>query len=58
MHLVDISALYAAIGEGHVSAQSVVQKLVAQFGGSAGLRAAVTQRDAASAGIAHNEVTK
>lgn len=32
--------------------------LVAQFGGSAGLRAAVTQRDAASAGIAHNEVTK
>jgi len=28
--------LYAAIGEGHVSAQSVVQKLVAQFGGSEG----------------------
>jgi GTP diphosphokinase / guanosine-3',5'-bis(diphosphate) 3'-diphosphatase len=36
MHLADISALYAAIGEGHVSAQSVVQKLVAQFGGSEG----------------------
>jgi len=36
MHLVDISALYAAIGEGRVSAQSVVQKLVAQLGGSEG----------------------
>ena len=36
MHLVDITALYAAIGEGHVSAQSVVQKLVAQFGGVEG----------------------
>jgi guanosine-3',5'-bis(diphosphate) 3'-pyrophosphohydrolase len=36
MHLADISALYAAIGEGHVSAQSVVQKLVAQLGGSEG----------------------
>ena len=28
MHLADVAALYAAIGEGHVSAQSVVQKLV------------------------------
>jgi len=36
MHLVDVTALYAAIGEGHVSAQSVVQKLVAQFGGVEG----------------------
>jgi GTP diphosphokinase / guanosine-3',5'-bis(diphosphate) 3'-diphosphatase len=36
MHLADLSALYAAIGEGHVSAQSVVQKLVAQLGGSEG----------------------
>jgi GTP pyrophosphokinase len=36
MHLADISALYAAIGEGHVSAQSVVQKLVAQLGGAEG----------------------
>ncbi|MGI8759957.1 MAG: RelA/SpoT family protein [Jatrophihabitantaceae bacterium] len=36
MHLADISALYAAIGEGHVSAQSVVQKLVTQLGGSEG----------------------
>ncbi|MDQ2796117.1 MAG: bifunctional (p)ppGpp synthetase/guanosine-3',5'-bis(diphosphate) 3'-pyrophosphohydrolase, partial [Actinomycetota bacterium] len=36
MHYADISALYAAIGEGHVSAQSVVQKLVTQLGGAEG----------------------
>jgi len=36
MHLADISALYAAIGEGHVSAESVVKKLVVQLGGSEG----------------------
>ena len=33
MRYADISALYAAIGEGHVSAQSVVQKLVQSLGG-------------------------
>jgi GTP diphosphokinase / guanosine-3',5'-bis(diphosphate) 3'-diphosphatase len=32
----DVSALYAAVGEGHVSAQSVVTKLVASVGGAAG----------------------
>jgi GTP diphosphokinase / guanosine-3',5'-bis(diphosphate) 3'-diphosphatase len=32
----DLSALYAAIGEGHVSAQSVVAKLVKSAGGIAG----------------------
>jgi guanosine-3',5'-bis(diphosphate) 3'-pyrophosphohydrolase len=36
MHLADVSALYAAIGEGHVSAQAVVQKLVSQLGGTEG----------------------
>ena len=36
MHLADVTALYAAVGEGHVSAQSVVQKLVAQLGGPEG----------------------
>ncbi|WP_375476213.1 RelA/SpoT family protein [uncultured Jatrophihabitans sp.] len=36
MHYADISSLYAAIGENHVSAQAVVQKLVAQLGGSEG----------------------
>ncbi|GHI09110.1 GTP pyrophosphokinase [Streptomyces cellostaticus] len=33
MRYPDISALYAAIGEGHVSAQHVVQKLVSALGG-------------------------
>jgi GTP pyrophosphokinase len=36
MHLADITALYVAIGEGHVSAQSIVQKLVASLGGVEG----------------------
>jgi GTP pyrophosphokinase len=36
MHLADVSALYAAIGENHISAQAVVQKLVAQLGGTEG----------------------
>ncbi len=36
MHYADISALYAAIGENHVSAQSVVHKLVTQLGGAEG----------------------
>ena len=40
----DISALYAAVGEGHVSAQSVVQKLVFILGGEEG-----TTEDAAEA---------
>ena len=30
----DVSALYAAVGEGHVSAQSVVEKLVVAVGGA------------------------
>ncbi|AKH81361.1 GTP pyrophosphokinase [Streptomyces sp. CNQ-509] len=33
MRYPDISALYAAIGEGHISAQNVVQKLVQALGG-------------------------
>jgi len=36
MHLTDISALYAAVGESHISAQTVVQKLVTQLGGVEG----------------------
>jgi GTP diphosphokinase / guanosine-3',5'-bis(diphosphate) 3'-diphosphatase len=36
MRYPDISSLYAAIGEGHVSAQSVVQRLVQAFGGEEG----------------------
>ncbi|HEY3087830.1 MAG TPA: bifunctional (p)ppGpp synthetase/guanosine-3',5'-bis(diphosphate) 3'-pyrophosphohydrolase [Jatrophihabitantaceae bacterium] len=36
LHFTDVSALYAAVGENHVSAQSVVQKLVTQLGGVEG----------------------
>ena len=36
LHLVDVAALYAAIGENHVSAQNVVQRIVAHLGGPEG----------------------
>ena len=36
MRYPDVTALYAAIGEGHVSAQSVVQRLVQSMGGEDG----------------------
>jgi guanosine-3',5'-bis(diphosphate) 3'-pyrophosphohydrolase len=36
LHLSDVSALYAEVGEGRVSAQSVVQKIVAGLGGTEG----------------------
>jgi GTP diphosphokinase / guanosine-3',5'-bis(diphosphate) 3'-diphosphatase len=36
MHYTDVSALYAAVGEGHVSAQTVVQRLVHALGGPDG----------------------
>jgi guanosine-3',5'-bis(diphosphate) 3'-pyrophosphohydrolase len=36
LHHSDISALYAAIGENHVSAQSVVQRLIQSLGGEEG----------------------
>jgi len=36
LHLADAAALYAAVGDSQVSAQSVVQKLVAGYGGEEG----------------------
>ena len=36
LHLIDIDGLYAAIGEGHVSAQHVVSRLLAAMGGEEG----------------------
>ena len=36
LHLSDISALYAAVGENQVSAQSVIQRVVASLGGAEG----------------------
>lgn len=44
MRYADVSALYAAVGEGHVSAGNVVQKLVAALGGESG-----TEEDLAEA---------
>jgi guanosine-3',5'-bis(diphosphate) 3'-pyrophosphohydrolase len=36
LHLSDVAALYAAVGDGQASAQSVVQRLVAGYGGEEG----------------------
>src|SRR5205085_12603107 len=36
LRFTDVSALYAAVGEGHLSAQSVVQRLVQALGGPEG----------------------
>ncbi|GFJ88084.1 hypothetical protein Prum_017260 [Phytohabitans rumicis] len=36
LHLADVASLYAAVGESQVSAQSVVQRLVAGYGGEEG----------------------
>ncbi|HKE64362.1 MAG TPA: RelA/SpoT family protein [Micromonosporaceae bacterium] len=36
LHLADVSALYAAVGESQVSAQAVVTRLVAAYGGEEG----------------------
>lgn len=36
LHLGDITSLYAAVGEGQISAQAVVQRLVAGYGGEEG----------------------
>jgi GTP pyrophosphokinase len=33
MHYADIDALYSAVGDGHVSAASIIDKLVASMGG-------------------------
>jgi GTP diphosphokinase / guanosine-3',5'-bis(diphosphate) 3'-diphosphatase len=46
LHYADLTALYAAVGEGRVSAQSVVTKLVRSLGGLAG-----AQEDLAEAAL-------
>jgi GTP diphosphokinase / guanosine-3',5'-bis(diphosphate) 3'-diphosphatase len=40
----DVSALYTAVGEGHVSARHVVQRLVAQLGGDDGATDELAER--------------
>jgi guanosine-3',5'-bis(diphosphate) 3'-pyrophosphohydrolase len=44
LHYTDVSALYAAVGEGHVSAQHLVQRLVAQLGGVEDAEAEIAAR--------------
>jgi guanosine-3',5'-bis(diphosphate) 3'-pyrophosphohydrolase len=46
LHYSDISSLYAAVGEGHVQASTVVQRLLQALGG----------RDAAAEDVAENEI--
>src|SRR6185312_8486113 len=36
LHVIDVSALYAAVGENQISAQTVVSRLVANLGGVEG----------------------
>ena len=50
LHYADLSALYAAVGESHVSAQSVVTKLVRSAGGLAGAAGGPGRGDAAHPG--------
>jgi GTP pyrophosphokinase len=59
LHLTDVSALYAAVGEHQFSAQSVVQRLVAGYGGEEGAvediaEAHVPTRPARSRGSTHD----
>ncbi len=37
LHLADVASLYAAVGDSQVSAQSVVHKLIATYGGEEGV---------------------
>ena len=53
LHYTDLSALYAAVGEGHVSAQSVVTKLVKSVGGVEG-----AQEDLAEATVVSRTTTR
>ncbi|THJ67570.1 bifunctional (p)ppGpp synthetase/guanosine-3',5'-bis(diphosphate) 3'-pyrophosphohydrolase [Arthrobacter echini] len=43
LHHQDISALYAAVGDGHTSAQNVIEHLVALMGGHEGTEATITE---------------
>src|SRR5574340_284746 len=48
LHYTDISALYSAVGAHHVSAQHVVQRLVAQLGGASGVEEELAERSTPS----------
>ncbi|WP_298252671.1 bifunctional (p)ppGpp synthetase/guanosine-3',5'-bis(diphosphate) 3'-pyrophosphohydrolase [uncultured Arthrobacter sp.] len=48
LHHQDITALYAAVGDGHTSAQNVIEHLVALMGGHEGTEAKITETAAAT----------
>jgi GTP pyrophosphokinase len=48
LHLADVSALYAAVGEGHISAQSVVARLVQSLGGPEGAAEDIAETETAT----------
>jgi GTP pyrophosphokinase len=50
LHYADISALYAAVGEGHVSAQTVVTRLVQALGGPEGASEDIAETETATRG--------
>jgi len=50
----DISSLYAAVGDGHVSAQHVVTRLVAHLGGQAGATDDLAEATTPSSGLPHH----
>ena len=59
LHLADVASLYAAVGESQVSAQSVVHRLVAAFGGEEGAvediaETAVATRPPRARGVAYD----
>lgn len=53
LNLADVDQLYAAIGEGHASAQHVVEKLRASFGGEAGAEEDVVEVTMPSKALTH-----
>jgi len=51
LHYPDISSLYAAVGDGHVSAQHVVSRLVAHLGGQEGATDDLAEATTPAAGM-------
>ena len=51
LHYPDISSLYAAVGDGHVSAQHVVSRLVAHLGGQEGATDDLAEATTPSSGL-------
>ncbi len=48
LRYLDVSALYTAVGEGHISARHVVQRLIAQLGGADGAEDEIAERSTPS----------